>query len=182
VVEMKKEALILTILLIHLAVAEDVRVYNIEIEIFKNETVKINQIKAIVGKLSDFPSLPTGYTIQLHSPSKTLWKANLPVKFYINLEGAGRMDLEKAVISMNIPYFSDAKAIAIYHGEKQIASFELKDFVCNKNNICELGENAVNCQEDCGKRRYIYLFFIFGILLSTLLAYTIIKLMSSKHS
>lgn len=172
---MKREILILTFLLIPAILAEDIKVYSINAELFKNDTVKINHIKVIAGKVSDYPYLSTGYKIKIHSSSKVLWEANLPVKFYIDLEDFGKINLEKSIISSNLPYFFDAKTIAIYHKDKQIMIAELKDYICNKNNVCDFGENEINCGSDCGSTKLFYIFFIFAILFFTILIYILLK-------
>ncbi len=172
---MKKEILVLAIFLIPTILAEDVRVYNLNMEIFKNNTVEINQIRVIAGKVSDFPALYTGYKIKILSPSKILWEANLPVRFYINLEEAGRIDLDKVMINTNIPYFSDANAIAVYYRDEKIAEVKLEDFICNKNNICDFGESSINCPSDCGNKKSIYLLSIFIILTLTILIYMLLR-------
>lgn len=162
---MKKIIILILIFLLPLVTSTPFKVFYLNAEIFRNDTVVLKELKVIPSTVSDYPVFETNYKIKIYSYNKELlWEENLPVYFYVNLEEFGNILLDKTLINMNLPYFEDAKNIVILHEEKEIANFEISKYVCKKNNICEFGESKFNCPQDCTIKealKYIILICLF---------------------
>lgn len=125
-------------------------VYSLQMVIHKNDTVILNNITSVAGTPSSFPSLETGYTIKVISfQREELFKENLGVSFTIILDPIGVIETNSTIVSVRVPYFQTAKIISIYHSDREIKTIDLAMELCNKNDVCDLGENEYNCPEDC---------------------------------
>ncbi len=51
--------------------------------------------------------------------------------------------------TFNLPYYTEADRVEVYHGDKKIFSRDVRPLTCRKNNRCEGDEDIVNCPEDC---------------------------------
>ncbi len=54
--------------------------------------------------------------------------------------------------AFNLPYYTEADKIGVYHGSKKIFSRDVRSLTCKKNNRCEGDEDVANCPEDCTPR------------------------------
>ena len=57
-------------------------------------------------------------------------------------------EVEEIPATLTIPYRQDYKTINVFHKEKRIAETDI-GFLCMKDFICQQGENAISCPEDC---------------------------------
>jgi len=125
-------------------------VYQIKTVIFKDDNTQLTEIDVMNSTISVFPSSDTGYSIKVFSnDGKVLFKEFLGVSFNLNLEPMGTIHLNKTTITIKVPFYTNVKSIAIYHSSKKILDIDLSEHFCNKNSICDLGENQYICPEDC---------------------------------
>ena len=57
-------------------------------------------------------------------------------------------EVEEIPATLTIPYRQDYKTVNVFHKEKRIAETDI-GFLCTKDFICQQGENALSCPEDC---------------------------------
>ena len=158
------------------------KIYSVLFAVYSNDTVILKNFAVQEGLQTHFPTSNTGYYVEILSYSnEKLFQANLGISFTIHVMTApGELpeiitELEEVLVQLRLPYFDDAKRIAVYHLDKKILDLDLADYICNKNNLCEaeLGENKINCAQDCGtttpqggpsKSIYIYVVIIAAII------------------
>lgn len=132
--------------------AQETSVYLINSVVFNNDTVTLKEINIVQGSISHFPEYDTGYKVKIYSNSQNLFTAYLPVTFIRTVSPPMPITpLNNVELSIRLPYFSNADSIFFYHGENTILKISLqKNSICG-NNICEtyLGENYINCPQDC---------------------------------
>jgi hypothetical protein len=64
-------------------------------------------------------------------------------------QSIGELDAESQLLFVRVPAFQTATKILIYHLDKVILDIDLSKELCNKNTVCDLGENDYNCPQDC---------------------------------
>jgi len=125
-------------------------VYSLRMFIFKNETAELKDVHVESGTISYFPVTNTSYAIKVVSfDDKTLFDTNLGVSFIIIIEPGQIIETDSMVVQARIPVYETAKWIIIQHYDKEILRIDLSEYFCNKNGICDLGENKYICPEDC---------------------------------
>jgi len=143
-------------------------VYSIDIEIFKNDNVILNSISAANATTSHFPTVNTDYKIKvLSNDGQELFNNNLGVSFTISLDPVGIIETNSTTINPRVPFYANAKYIEIYHSGKKILNIDLSNQFCNKNSVCDLGENQYNCSEDCktkGTNAWFYVYITIAII------------------
>jgi len=144
-------------------------VYSVILEIFEDDRTILNSIEAIDGTITTFPTYQTDYSLKIFSHDrKELFKSYLGVSFTINAGDAGVIKLDNTTIHFRAPYYPTAKYMAIYHESKNIFEIDLSKSVCNKNAVCDLGENEYNCPGDCktkeGVSSWLYIFILIAII------------------
>ena len=154
---MKTAILLFLLVFSQIALAE--RIFFLELTISTNDDVKINDFRITTGE----PSLPfssQNYTLKLFDVmDKLLFDINLPVSFTYHAEtpeGSVIFEREEVTVIIKPPFFADAGRMEIYRGEKLILRFDINEYICNGNTICEGDENNLNCPSDCSSRRDNY--------------------------
>ena len=123
-------------------------IYSIEADVTIDDTAVLKNISAGYGLPSNFPTIETGYMIKVLSNSNAeLFSANLGVSFNIISDPPMNVQLDEVTVHARVPVFPAAKYVAIYHDDKKIMNVNLET-ICNKNGICNVGENIYNCK-DC---------------------------------
>jgi len=154
-------------------------VYQIQMTVFRDDKAKLNEISAFNSTVSAFPSSDTGYSIKILSHTgRTLFNEHLGISFILIVDPVGVIERNETTITVKVPYFSQAKSIAVYHSEKKILDIDLSKQLCNNNSVCDLGENAYNCKNDCGapEKEIPWLYLgIAAVLATILVAYLIRK-------
>ncbi|MEM5792914.1 MAG: hypothetical protein QXY45_00955 [Candidatus Aenigmatarchaeota archaeon] len=162
--------LILIILILHPAIAkiELQNVYSIYVEVFRNDSVNPISVGTVRGTISHFSSQQKDYSVKVLGPrDKILFERYLEIPFVIYLEPEGSLNLESNLIQLRVPYSEEATRIRLYHLGKIILDIDLSQ-LCNKNSVCDIGENKYNCPEDCYKREFswgVYILLIAALIL-----------------
>jgi len=147
-------------------------VYSLQVEIFKDDSVVLQNLSAGNGTISTFPTTKKYYSIKVLGPmNKVLFDKDIEVSFILLLEPLKVVQLNSTIIHVRVPYFNNAKKISIYHLNKEIFSIDLSEEICNNNSICELGENKYNCSNDFNTKKEIswVLFLLVTFLFTTLI-------------
>ena len=167
--------------------AQQQTVYSLNMVIYKNDTVVLKNITAINGVPGEFSEQGTDYTIKVFSyQDLELFSDNLQVSFFLSLDPIGVIETNSTFVHVNIPYFPTATSIAVYHLDKKILDIDLHEEFCNKNNICDLGENEYDCPEDCKKEevsvKLPWIYLIVGLIVVVIIAVIIIIKRQPKKS
>jgi len=142
--------LIMFVLIFSISYAQQQIIYSLSMIVCKNDTVVLKNITAINGIPGEFSDQETNYNIKVLSQQDLeLFSDNIWVSFFLSLDPIGVIETNTTFVYVNVPYFQTAKTISIYHLDKKILNIDLNEELCNKNNICDLGENEYNCPEDC---------------------------------
>ena len=144
------------------------KIYNLQMEIFKDDSVILQDFNLDEGTISTFPQIPKDYSIKiLEKKGNVLFKKDIEVSFILNLEPIKSIQLNSTIIHLRLPYFENAEKITINHGNKEIFSIDVSEKICNNNSLCELEENKYNCPGDCLKEKQIS-WVLFGLIVAIL--------------
>jgi hypothetical protein len=133
--------------------------YLVYADLFSNDTAVLKNITAKNIDPSFFPSTDTGYRIRVYSYNgSSLFEDNLAVSFEVDIDiapGQGipsgmpiAQRLDKIPLFVRVPGRSDVTRISIHHEGRNILDINLSKELCNRNKICDLGENEYTCS-DC---------------------------------
>jgi len=151
-------------------------VYSIKAEIFKNDTVIPMGIGAGVGTITPFPTSKKDYSIKVFGPNnRVIFDKDIDVSFIIYLEPDINIPTNSSIIHVRVPYNYQAKRIRIYHLDKIILDIDLSKELCDRDSICDEGENKYNCQDDCGKRGFGFTFIILMAVIIMAILFILIK-------
>jgi hypothetical protein len=121
-------------------------VYSLKADVYADDRILIKNVTAVYDDPSHFPSAETGYKVRLRSfDGVSLFEENLRISF---MQTDSDIKKDKYSLILRIPSFPTAKEISVYHNEKAILEVNLTE-LCNKNKVCDPGENAHICPEDC---------------------------------
>ena len=157
--------------------------YSLQIKIFKNDTVILSDISSVNSTISNFPQEKTDYVIKiLSNKNEELFKANLGISFKLSIDPIGTIDVNDTVTNPRVPFYPTAKYIVIYHSSKKIANIDLSKYFCNKNSVCDLGENEYVCPEDCKIKKNVssWFYISLGIAIISLVAFLILLKLKPK--
>lgn len=137
-----------TLLLLTISFAQE-SIYYIDLTIFLNNTVILNNIEITSGTLTHFPNTPTSYKMVILSKEGVLFSSYLPIVFSPILDLPTRSYPESKRVIIRAPYFPSATNILLLYENEVIFNISLKSSKCG-NKVCENGEDWTNCCEDCG--------------------------------
>ncbi|MEM5870937.1 MAG: hypothetical protein QXX04_01060 [Candidatus Aenigmatarchaeota archaeon] len=122
-------------------------VLSILFEIYKNDSVKIDEIKVRIGNPTIF-TIPGNYKLQiLDKNKKVINETTFQPVFYILTDPPIETDF--AVIHVRFLYDKNIeyRYLKIYKDEREIFSKEFS--LCNYNKICDEYESYLSCPSDC---------------------------------
>jgi hypothetical protein len=165
------------------------KVFYFDFTITRNDEVKLLKLEFGTGKISDF-AYQSDYTIKIISiDGKTLFEK--PISIVFTAEALPYENETEHVIELNetskflrLPFYPTARYIAIYHSGKELFSADLKYYICNKNSVCDLGENEYNCPEDCKietRGDFLWLYISMSIICIIVLTIIFYKKSQSKN-
>lgn len=147
------EILFILVLLSSIGLAQTEKIITIDFQIFKNQT--ITNFSAEVGKGKVTPINKEGnYLIELRDKEgNSLYRNKLQIRFLILKFYGPPEKLNKSRIHLRIPYLEKTKEFRIYHKSQLLEKFDLANFICNENLICESnrGESNYLCPDECRK-------------------------------
>jgi len=109
------------------------QIYNLDLDIYKNDTVVLNNFKIASGSVSSFPQVgEEEHTFRIISnEGHQLYSEDFKLNFVTypfmgpNATGPDVVDINLVRYSWKLPYFEDAWKIQLYHGNKKIFEYEL---------------------------------------------------------
>lgn len=139
-------------------------VYKLDLDLYKNNTAKLNSIEVISGVTSHFSPSDADYEIKTLSDSDELFSGNLQVSFDVMIDPPiTGMALDEQNVRIRLPYHPNADKIKLYHMKNEILSIDLKRTLCDNDGECDIGENKYICEADCVEktsRNWIFLLII----------------------
>jgi len=158
-------------------------VYAVRTEIFKNDTATLLDISATNGTVSHFASSNTSYSIRvLSNNGNELFRGYTFISFSLITDSPVSIEFNSTVIQLRVPFYANAKSIAVYHFENKILDIDLSKKFCNSNSICDLGENIYNCPSDCKPPQSEFPWFYIVVGIIALAIVITIYLISRKYT
>ena len=149
---MKFRLTFMFLLFAYLALAQSTVIY-INMDVYKNDEVIINDLKLVDGTESNLFGTEEGFSLKvIDLGGKILFETELPVGFHKQIstvDGDEIIDTNQTNLRIRLPYFAEAQYVDLYHKGEMIKRISLSDYLCNNNNICEDFENPQNCPSDC---------------------------------
>jgi len=147
-------------------------VYSLDMIIHRNDTVELKNMELISAQAGEFADQNWDYSIKVTSnQDQELFREDLRVSFFLSLDPIGTVTTNSTFVHVNVPYFENAKRISVSHLGREILNIDLSKHVCDKDGLCELGENPNNCPEDCqevkeGKEFPLFLLILLVLVIS----------------
>src|SRR3989339_775673 len=134
-------------------ITEDYEGYPIEDVVFDDYSVELDGLNMpkvdYIGDYSDVNSTsPFAFNAKITTENgDMLYKTDFYATFFIYDSPA---QLNTTTATLNLPYFSNAKYLKIYHNGIEKLSVEIKNNLCNNDRVCNNYENYYSCPGDCG--------------------------------
>jgi hypothetical protein len=116
------------------------------------------------GKLTTFSNVKQDYTIKIIAfNSSVLYEKQFDISFIIvpsSNNDEQVIQLEKKFVFLRLPFDPHAEKIQMYHNNTLIFDLNVKNYLCNRDNICSWVEDEVNCPEDCGQTGLVYVIIL----------------------
>jgi len=129
--------------------------FSIIADVYRNDTVKLKsfEIRNLEGVV--FERGEGDYSFVLFSNDKKLYENKMIIEFEAmggEVDEQGNMrpvyvTVDPQEVYVRLPHYENATKVEIYHLDNRIFTYE----ICNNNNQCEpsIGENTINCLQDC---------------------------------
>lgn len=135
-------------------VSADSKVFNILLDINKNDSVRLMDFSIIDGKENYLPS--GDFSLQIMDNKDNLLKEiRFNVNFIIFTDPPQR--LEHVPVNIRTFYMENADKIKLLHSKKILFEGVISEFSCNNDSVCNNYENFISCPKDCpsgSKDRY----------------------------
>jgi len=150
--ENKKIALIFTLFLFTSVCAQAVFAEDLNIKACfaynRSNSFSIKDFGIYVGKISpEYEPQTSKYTLKiLDYSNNVLLTKKLAISFFNPKTNTIQ---ETGETCFELPFQEKSGTLKIFYENKEIFSANLKNYICNKNDVCGLGESQYNCPEDC---------------------------------
>jgi hypothetical protein len=145
-------ALIICLLMIASACVEARTVLKMTYTVDKNDAVELLELKPTIGTFDRENPRKQSYSLYIEDGDQLLYTSYLPLSFKRSFVGETDemtewQSMDKITVMNKLPYFGNYGTIKIYHDDKVIFSYDLKN-LCNDDKVCNNYENSLVCK-DC---------------------------------
>ncbi|MBS3151640.1 hypothetical protein J4443_04635 [Candidatus Woesearchaeota archaeon] len=141
--------LILSILLIIIPAtfAKQQPTLQLRLEIGKDDSINLKDFKVNFGFAEESKGSNDDYKIVLHGTNNKKKEFYFELDFLILTDPPTEINFARRTLF--IPYLADLGYMEVYHKEKVLGTFQLRDQLCNQDGICKNKENHISCPIDC---------------------------------
>ena len=141
-----KNALVIAALMLLTGTALGDKVLYVEMDVYKDDTVKVISVKAMDGYATAY--IPEGkYKLEIGDSKGNVLKSISIDPLFILLTDPP-VERDHATIALRIDYSEEMKTLSLYNADKKIYSGPID--ACNDNGICETDhESYLSCPRDC---------------------------------
>ncbi|MEM4347059.1 MAG: hypothetical protein QW802_00525 [Candidatus Altiarchaeota archaeon] len=134
----------ISIFLISLVYGE--KVLNIDLEVFKDDSVKVNKIILMEGNPTVYIS-PGEYKLRILDYENNVIE-EIPINLVFMVMTDPPKPTDSAFINLRLPYKQEMQTLKLFNKDMEIFSTKIQ--LCNNDNVCDINyENFLSCPEDC---------------------------------